>query len=336
MNSLVNFCKFGYLKYGIIVVMLMGMSSVVFGQEHNSTNYADDVDLEGRTYDRHHGDGGLEETTGEDVEYVTEGSTMRYFVMPNPLANPDYDQSNPFVFDDIFSTFNWTWNTTVAVPFANPTFINPITANGNTSPFVSITFGAVAADIGDNTNTLSVLEIPDVTQANACPNGGVPTEMTVIVIQKPQIGFNANTVAPNIGEYYNYQCLGTLPTENFSITFPITLAEYVPVGAANVEVKFSLSRGTTPIYIDRVQALADDATTLVVPIPDDQIAHGEYVITISEITDRISRKAVTFNNGVITANAGTYTWEVMRPVETGPIYRVPNINGFTNVAPGTP
>ena len=330
MNSLVSFfSKFGYLKYGIIVVMLMGMNSVAFGQ------VADPSGTPGRVYQSQEALASGPNSANETIEYVTETSTMRYFVFPNTVANPEYVQSSPFVFTDVLSTFNWSWGPTAATPFNAITAV-PSTANASgTSPFVTTTFGELSDIPANNTNTLKVFEVPDPDEVSACGGEDLGSSFTVEVIQKPGILFDED-------EYDGFEhnvCLTLEELESFtSITFPISVDwAYDAIGTitqAAIEVKFSVAYvdqyGNNPddIHVDKVQLLTS-ASELVVPIDDAD--YGKYTITIHDVTDRISRKSFIAVPGVITSGADEFTWEVMQPVKTGPIYRVPNMNSITNV-----
>jgi hypothetical protein len=324
MKSIVNFCFKGCrsMKYGIIAVMLLGMTGIAFGQHNSVTAPAPDS----REYVQHNDQ--LENDPGEDVDYVTEGSTMRYFVMPNAVANPDYNPSTPFVFTNVLSSFTWSWssdggNTALGT-------INPVSTPPVTSPFISVLFdNATPTFIAPVPGQLTVLEVPDGTQVNACTDADALTVMDIAVIPKPQIGFVANTVTPNAGEFYDFECLVTLPTSGFEITVPIdvTTANVISTNPS-VEITYSVAiEGGATILTNEVYILPNNAqSALVIPVPDANIGYNKYVITITDITDRISRKSFVAVPGVIitAGGANVFTWEVMEPVKTGPIFRIPN------------
>ena len=321
------------MKYGIMTLMLFCMTGSAFGQGNfggyptSVTNT--EVGTDERTYHRHNEN--LETQTGEEVEYVTAGSTMRYFVMPNQTANPEYDQGDPFDFTKLLSTFTWSWDNTALGT------ISPLPGTRTSSPFISVQFNNASypglAFNNPVSGVLNVLEVPDQTQVNACTDANALTEMPVSVIPRPQTGFVANSTAPNTGLFYDSECIVTLPSSGFSITLPITVTT-ADVISTNPDVKITYDvaiDGGATIITNGVYSLPNNAQTeLVIPVPDANIGYNRYVITITDITDRISRKSfVPVPGDIITAGgANVYTWEVMEPVRTGPIFRIPNLNNL--------
>jgi hypothetical protein len=50
--------------------------------------------------------------------------------------------------------------------------------------------------------------------------------------------------------------------------------------------------------------------------------YGDYIVTVSAVSDRISRKSSV--DGIIDTTGDTFTYSVLKPAQTGPAYRIPN------------
>jgi len=313
MKNLVKICS----KFLIVLIMLLGVSSIAFGQPTQPiktlTAAEATVEIGSTTYSAHgYNKDGVADPTRENTEYVTVGSVLQYFVMPDPIANPGFNVTNPT--QNVASSFEWSVSGTGGT----------VTA---TTPLATVTWGNTPGSF-----LLTAIEKPATNLGFCDPASNPGTIVDVVVIPKTRIGFTTGDgagpeITPLATAYTGYICEPTNPattakTVSFTMALPVKDAN-----TDNIWVSYTIT-GTTP----EGQAITGLTQGTDVPLTLDATldlifnAYGKYVITLTKVTDRISRKPATEVPGELLASGAglSFTFDLTKPVETGPIYRLPN------------
>ncbi len=242
---------------------------------------------------------------------VTVGSTMKYFVLPDPNYNSTWYNSGNLPSDvtsvtGLVSSFTWTIQTVSggAGSTSSTTHIAPInwTATG--------------------TANIKVQEVPS---SSACV--GNETSIPVVVIPKPTITFTQVGTPP---DYKDGACYTQAQvTAGINYSFPVA------VTSASSQIKVDYSIVFTPLSGSPVTTTATNVlvTGGVLPITLQNTGnlYGSYAVTVTKVTDRVSRKSGVESTGSDLLTAGgsaTFTYNVLKPAETGPIYRLPNNGNY--------
>ena len=280
------------IKFSIIVLAFC-LTGNVFGQAPNS------VDIDGKDYYQHGyngaGDPSLPKSQ-EERDSVTVTSVIKYFVLPDPTISPDYDPDDATEFTDVKSTFTWSLWSTSTTPLGS--------TDGSTTPIITVTWGSVTG-----VDSVKVTEVPDISAACA----GKGTTIPVAIIKKPEIAFTINGSI-----YADSACYTQAEVDaEISIPFPMT----VSTQSSQVWVDYTVTKDGAPTSLDDTDVLIVGGN-LTLTFEE----YGRYVVTITKVTDRVSRKSTDDSGdpilGVIPA--AKFAYNVMRPVQTGPIYRLPN------------
>ena len=292
------------VKYSIII--LFCTAGAVFGQTPPTS-----VEVEGVRYFRHgfNEDGGPFVTGSANREVrdsVTVTSTVKYFVLPNPALNPSYNVSDPLA--NVRSTFTWK-----LVPDNLGDFVGD-----DDKAMIEVKWGNTPGAV-----TLSVVEVP------ADPTCDViPTSIPVQVIPVPTAKHVQNAAGQQ--PYYSVFCFSINDTEvNKDWDFEIDVATH----SSQVEVSYTVSkdgvnvpelaRNNVPLGVENGDLGIEynrRTGTFTVPFPD----LGEYVVTLTHVTDRVARKSGVDGEIPIDAVGRQFTVRVFRELQTSPIYRVPN------------
>lgn len=236
-------------------------------------------------------------TAAENIDSVSVGSTIDYFVMPDANLNPSYDFStDPTA--NLNSTFNWSSDGGQTVT----------TKTGMGSNYVEVDWDATT---GTGSYTLEVTE----QSGGACVDA-TPTQISVAVIGLPTAAFD-NSV---YGGYTSSVCSNDPTAETFN--FPISLSTEVIDG--DVEFTYSMTNTTTGTVVTAGTALNLDESNTTFTFNSFPAEYGDYEVTITAISDRISTKsgvAGDINTGV----SDVFTYTISRTPETGVIYHVPNL-----------
>ncbi len=289
------------IQYSFLALMLV-VSTTLYGQTPEK------VVMDTKDYYQH----GFNKTgtntpgvvkTQEMRDSVTVTSVMKYFVLPDKLSNPDwYDNlGNIKSVNDsttnLKSTFVWS-------------FKNGLGSGKSRKQIIAATWNSIGID------SLKVRENPE----NGCV--GKETVIPVAVIAKPTITFK------QVGSVYTD---GICPpqavnaTNKVSYNFPISIT----TSSSQVEVTYSRawtkSDGTDGGTLTNQKAwvkIIGGNAVFEMEFSD----YGKYDITITNVTDRVSRKSLV--DGVIAQGtppqSAVFTYNVMKPIETGPIFRIPN------------
>ncbi len=263
-------------------------------------------------------------TTGpvasETPDLITTGTTVPYLVVPDPDLNswvPGDDATNT---TGINSTFGWT--IPAAISSTTP-------GNGH---YITINVTGTAGAIG----TIQVQE------ESGASCDGTTTSIDVRVIDQPA----ASALAVSDGTAPNDAICGTGTNGSLNITLPTFTATQttdaaIP-GDAAIRVRASLvftdflTGTSTDIFTDAILNVAE-ATGIVsnsdmtaaaaAGAYDDLDSWGSYALTITHISDKISRKDINAADGYFAINGGTgYTakYNVLKTPTTGAIYHLPN------------
>lgn len=218
-----------------------------------------------------------------DIDSVTIGATMPYYVLPDLNFNPklqliatptQYDQTKIFTKANIESLFSW------AIPSGCTAAHVPSTASYpdlvNLDNFMNITF------------TTSVLQTITVNETSASTYGGCSgtTNFKVQVINAPTAQFSSAGL---------YQCLNTS-----SLTLPISITsaqKYIASESAFIALTITAvnKADNKAVTLNAIANIYPDASGVMVNISSvapytSGLPEGIYTFTLSNVTDRISRK----------------------------------------------
>jgi hypothetical protein len=283
-----------------IVFFLFCIAAAVYGQTPPNS-----VTIDGKEYFQHgrnqHGNT-PDINAAEAVDSVTVTARMRYFVLPDATVSPEYfNEGAPISFTD-FSKVNSSFVWEVESTTAGIGVIEAIGAgNAVTDPLIFVRWTATGEA------ELKVEEAPG--EGEGACSAGEPTIINVEVIAKPTIEF------ANIDDkYYFWWCDSNLP---YSLVLDMVATSAV-VGNVQMQVKYTVSKNDGTAGAEQTATIENGKLSINF---DD---YGVYVITITEVTDRISRKSGVLGDVGIVNDANVFTFEFQRPIETGPIFRIPN------------
>ena len=300
-------------------VFLMGLTDV-FGQNIASNPVGNKIEMVTDTtyYEHEYNLNGLQQAA-EKTDTVTVTSKMPYFVMPDDIYNTGYfNQTNYQATNLTTSQFLWT------IDNANGTAgtIAPRKANTtSTSPWVMITWTNVTAS--GKVDTIRMVEKPDI--SGACD--GDQVKIPVVVIKRPEIiiGTHIVTSARDFTE-----CIPDALGNTVSFAFPVTKPASASVisQSRNVQVTYTLKY--TPLSGTSGSAYTTSGLTASVDLVSGTFTHsapfnehGTYEITITGVSDHISRKSSVA--GIIgTAAENVFTYMMLPQPKKGRAYHIPN------------
>jgi hypothetical protein len=279
-------------------IFLAGMTHS-YGQISDKPNN-NNLSLDGKTLYEHGYNSTGQDTSREDRDSVMVTSVMNYFVMPDKNYNAGYYAQTGYAATNLTSS-NFVWT----VPGASGTFVpqipNPTTG---TSPWIKVTW------IATGITTIKVKEEPQ-GLAGSCDSE--ETEISVVVIPKPTIGFNQTGTPP---AYAASDCYSDADIATAAYDFPIT----VTTSSSQVLIDYSIKKTDLAGAVTTTPVTGAPVTsgTLRLTFSD----YGEYEVTITRITDRIARKCDV--EGDILTGADVFTYNVMPQPKTGPVFHIPN------------
>ena len=242
---------------------------------------------------------------GEAVDFVTTGSVMKYYVLPDATANPGFVAP----FTNLVSTFTWTTNT----PTGTAVGAIAIVVAANHENYKQVTWSGLG-----NIN-LNVVE----NSAGGCVSG-TSTTTAVTIIKAPTAEFSAASAVS--------RCIsgtdGSL-TQNLTAV-PFLYASDV-TATRNLKVTYDITcsnAGFTAVTGTAVNAVDGGAGSGTFDISQTLTHFGTYTITMTAVNDRISTKSAV-NGAPADVNAAggtqsTYTLIISRTPITGPMYHISN------------
>lgn len=262
----------------------------------------------------------------ENPDLITNGTKVPYLVIPDATLNPTWSAAaalDATVTTGITSTFTWTVTGAFGALNAAPV---------NTGHYIHVDVTAAAGTLGTlNVKEQGAVGCPDITGTN----------ISIKVVAKPAATALAvsDGVAPNVSicvsgtnGSLNVAFPTFTATKTYDASIDATGDPLIMVKATLVFNDFVLGTPTT-LFTD--QLLNVDATTGAISNADiatksaltDFDKWGSYVLTITQISDKISRKDLNaaagyFNINGVTGYAATYT--VLKTAQTGAIYHLPN------------
>lgn len=270
-------------KFQLILFVSIVTVSVSVAQQLNSTGLY-----------RHgtNSSSGNSTVASEATDSVTVDSKMDYFVMPDKLYNPAYDPAVSLT-NNLVSTFAWT--TTPAGPVI-------ATKPGFGQNYVTVTWPGTGG-----VYTMNVKE----SNSAGCDDG-TGRNISVAVINKPTASFSTSA---------STQCTATPASQTFQL--PLSLSTDINNGRMTVSfsVAYTNTSGTTTTTVYADVPLTETGTLNLETLIGSSLAYGKYVITLTNVKDRISVKS----NVAGTLSSTTYTYNLIRLPQTGEIYHVPNI-----------
>ncbi|MDR1865204.1 MAG: hypothetical protein LBR08_06490 [Bacteroidales bacterium] len=306
-----------FIRYSLVFGLLW-VTAVAYGKKNPPASVTIDASEHYRHgYNQSHTTS--PESPREDRDSVTVTSTMKYFVLPDSAVSPAWYNSSTGAINDVTNISNlkskFSWSLSVA-PLGELQGSSGITSQPDrVSPILPVTWTTIGVD---------TLKMREVSNANvAC--GGTETKVPVAVIRKPAITF---TQVNN--RFRDSICLPPATVAaGYDYSFPIKAF----TGAGN-SVKISYTITPDPSTAANVPP---NGTNVSVPAGASGVSgvitlqfkdYGEYTVTITAVSDRISVKsAVPGDLGTGTGETNqseTFVFTIIRPVQTGPIYRIPN------------
>jgi hypothetical protein len=255
----------------------------------------------------------------ENPDLITTGTQVPYLVVPDPILNPTWapgaDATNT---TGITSTFLWTIPAGISA-----------TVPG-TGHYITINVNGAATTLG----TINVKE-----QSGAsCPDA-TGTNINVRIVAQP----TATAIAASDGSAPLTSICQSGTNGSLNVPFPVytvtkTTDAAIP-GLANVRVKatlvFTPALGApAPLFTDKILNVdaagvisSADITAAGGGTLTDFDSWGTYDLTITQISDKISRKDMGVAGGYFNINGGTgytATYSVLKTPTTGIIYHLPN------------
>lgn len=227
----------------------------------------------------------------ENTDSVTIGGTTKYYVLPDPVANPSFVYGTS-LWNNVVSTFGWTVPAGLSTAGAVATAAQP-----TAQQYKQIVW------TGTGTGNIQVIE----TSSTGCVGSTLLTP--VAVIAAPAV--TAITI-PNITCH-----VGTVPYTLPGPAATLTISCAV-LGSQGVSINYSLAGPSGFTTVTNTVSLGNSTTLDLSGI--NLTEPGTYTLTINNITDRIATKS-----GLLAIASGTAQIFVVTPQPaTGPMYHVPN------------
>lgn len=314
-----NFTK---LRIALTVALIMGGIASAWAQNTVSTPEGDlYLNL------RNVSSPGVDVAT-EDPDLVTTGTRVPYLVIPDPILNPNWAAAaaaDATTTTGINSTWTWTIPGTIGSLNATP---------ANNGHYIMLNVTGTATTTG----TINVKE-----QSGAsCPD---PTGTNINLRVVAQPAASALAVSDGADVVTSICVNGTNGSLNVTIpTFTLThTTDAIIPGLKGVRVSASLSftnfvTGATSTIFPASELNVDasgvistaDMTTAATAAGNtftDLDSWGTYTLTVTHISDKISRKDINAANGYFAVNGVTgysATYSVLKTASTGAIYHLPN------------
>jgi hypothetical protein len=225
----------------------------------------------------------------EYIDSVTVGSTTKYYVLPDPVANPSFVYGTS-LWNNVVSTFGWTVPVGLSAAGAVATAFRPLVQHYKQIAWT-----------GTGSGNIQVVE----TGSTGCAGSTLITAVAVVPV--PDV--TAISIA-------NITCSAqpiSVACNNANLT--ISCAE---VGHKAISVNYTLSGPAGFTTVTNTVGIGDVASVTLSGITLNKV--GTYTFTINTITDRIAVKS-----GLAPTADGTFTTFVVTPTPvTGPMYHVPN------------
>jgi hypothetical protein len=216
--------------------------------------------------------------SASDIDSVTIGATMPYYVLPDLNFNPSlqatattYDVTKIFTSANISSTFSWTVPT--GCSYAHVPNTGTYTDLVNLGNFMNITF--------TNSVSTSAVQTITVNETSSSTYGGCTgsTTFNVQVINAPTAQFSKIGVV-------------VCPSET-TISLPLTATSSV-AGTTEKQLQFTFNYqyngGTTTTISTDAVSYALGSGSVIPTVTLASLPEGIYTFTLTGVSDRISRK----------------------------------------------
>jgi hypothetical protein len=234
------------------------------------------------------------------VDSIAIGGTADYFVMPDPALNTGYNfATNPLT--NLNSSFDWTGTT-------GESSITYKKSGATDIPnYVQILWG----------NAPGLFQVSVAEQAAAGCADATPTLIPVRLIARPTLTFPA---AGGNQSFCSSAADGSTNVNPAAMTVNFTSSVS---GDKLIQLRYTItstSHGTVASNI-LATVTATSATSGTFTLASALNFFDTYTITLTEVTDRISRKS---NTTAVPAGNITYTVVVTHAPNTGTLYHIPN------------
>jgi hypothetical protein len=225
----------------------------------------------------------------EAIDSVTVGAVMDYYAMPDKTINTSFNETVSLS-ANITTTFTWDSD-------------NPgesiATKTGQYQNYVEVTWSSLTADTEPDTLF--------VTEATGTCSDPTPTKIPVRVIAAPTADFDIAT---------NAIC------ENDTVGgYDVVVDLSTPVVTGNIRYTISVQGpNTNPVYTNTYN-VNGASNTFTIPGSVFADGRGNYTITFTEISDRISRKSSVAGSSPTQAN---HVLTLNAQPSTGNIFHLPN------------
>jgi hypothetical protein len=269
------------MKLSVIVALMGLITNVGFGQQLPGTSlYKDSTNGTAQPLVYQH--------TVEAKDSVTVGAVVDYFVMPDNLISPSYNPAVSFT-SDLNSSFAWTIGGAGS---------STVTKTGMLSNYITATWTTTPGSY--------TLVAKETATTGTCPDN-IGTTVNSVVIAKPTASFSPTTSS------------AICSTNPAADTLKLPLVLTTSMSDNNIRITYTITGATTKAATPL--DLKESATSYTLPAGTfNGSSYGVNTITITQVSDRISRKSGV--TGTITTN--TYTFTINRTPSTGAIYHLPN------------
>lgn len=226
----------------------------------------------------------------ENVDSVTVNAAINYFVMPDAAISPSYDYATDPI-ANLNSSFDWTATN------GSPTITdnNAGWVGANNSNYVNIEWGSTGS---------YQVKVSEIARSGSC--SGDTTTIDVNVINAPTAAFNGVSDAV---------CNASPVTVSYTFTVDLT----TDVISNNIRLAIDVDGPSTADIYTTTYDLTEGTVTFDIPAGNFDDGFGDYVVTITEVSDRISRKS-----GLTIDPAQSFTLTINPLPSTGTIYHLPN------------
>ena len=225
-------------------------------------------------------------TATQGTTYITEGTTVPAYAVPDPYFHPLNDPWNATPVYTLTAGFTWVWTEATG----NITF----STNNANDNYTTMTAGAGSAG---SSYTVNVTEMAPAAWGG-CNDGGI--DLTVNVVDVPALSFSAALLgAPEAGVYEVCNSdIGTLPAVDIAVSD----------GWQNYWIAWSLEVKTIDAVGATVQTYAADKTTPAALAADYPTTAPYKAITAAAASNDITTVA---DYSIIGANSTVYTYTLV-------------------------
>ncbi|MDP4115602.1 MAG: hypothetical protein Q8903_05680 [Bacteroidota bacterium] len=248
-------------------------------------------------------DGTTAPITSGDPDLVTTGTTVPYLVVPDADLNPSYNLSEGASATHVVSNFTWTVPGTIgSISYPTPKHYIEVNITG-------------AADATGDINVKEQNSAP-----TACQDA-TGTSIHVKVIAQPTV--SAASVLPTSVCSTDGTTAITLPT--FTVTKSTSAPSDPGLQVLATLTLTPLSGASSDVFTDQVLTVDESTGNVTLPTGTTLSKWGKYTLTITSVSDKISRKDIDATRKGFFASGKTVDFYIYKTPKTGAIYHISNL-----------